>query len=156
MIGHEGEQLGIFQVQDALKKAEEVGYDLVEISPTAKPPVCKIMDFGKFKYEQAKKLKDSRKNQITVQLKEVKMRPATGAHDLAVKVNKIREFLTFGHKVKVTVQFRGREMAHQDLGRKLLAKVLDDTKTFGEPELSPRMEGRFLSAILQPGKAKSA
>lgn len=155
LIGSDGSQLGVFQTRDALKKAEDEGLDLVEISPTAKPPVCKIMDFGKYKYEQAKKKKDQRKHQVVVLLKEVKMRPSTGEHDLDVKKNRIKGFLESGHKVKITIQFRGREMAHKDLGKKLLDRVVKDVEAWGIPEYSPKFEGRFLSAVLQPSKPKA-
>ncbi len=156
LIGHDGAQLGIFQTRDAQKKAQDVGLDLVEISPTAKPPVCKIMDFGKYKYEQAKKRHQARKHQVNVQTKEIKLRPATGEHDLMTKVNHIREFLTEGHKVKVTVQFRGRELAHKELGHAMFTRVVKEVGTLGAPEQMPRFEGRFLCAILQPAKGKTA
>lgn len=150
MIGPEGEQMGIFQTRDAMRKAEDCGLDLVEISPTAKPPVCRIMDFGKYKYEQAKKQHAARKQQVTVQLKEVKMRPSTGEHDLGVKFTRIREFLAHGCKVKVTVQFRGRELAHRGRGRELIDRMVTEMTEYGVPEQSARFEGRFLSVTLAP------
>lgn len=156
LIGHEGDQLGIFQTADALRKAEDLGLDLVEISPTARPPVCKIMDFGKYKYEQAKKAHEARKHQIVVLTKEIKLRPATGEHDLETKLTHMREFLSDGHKVKVTIQFRGREMAHKELGQQMLKRVIEGLAKVGTPEQMPKFEGRFLTAMIQPGKAKPA
>ncbi|MBI4238162.1 MAG: translation initiation factor IF-3 [Deltaproteobacteria bacterium] len=156
LIGAEGEQLGVFQTADALKLAEDIGLDLVEISPTARPPVCKIMDVGKWKYEQAKKAHEARKHQFVALVKEIKLRPSTGVHDLEVKLKRIREFLTQGHKAKVTIQFRGREMAHKDLGQKMLQRVITGVAELGAPEQTPRFEGRFLSTVLQPMKQKSA
>lgn len=154
LIDHDGNQLGLFQTRDALKRAEEFGYDLVEISPGAKPPVCKIMDFGKYKYEQAKKKHEARKHQVVVQLKEIKMRPATGEHDLMVKFTRVKEFLAHGHKVKLTVQFRGREVAHKELGRSVIARALKEMALCAVAEQEPRFEGRFLSVVLAPVKIK--
>jgi translation initiation factor IF-3 len=154
LIGHDGEQLGVFQTRDARKKAEDLGLDLVEISPAAKPPVCKIMDFGKYKYDQAKKRHQARKTHTVSLLKEIKMRPATGDHDLEVKYKRMREFLAQGHKVKVTIQFRGREMAHKDLGRALLTRVVAVMEEHETPEQNPKFEGRFLTTVLAPMKAK--
>lgn len=137
-----------------MRKAEDSGLDLVEISPTARPPVCKIMDYGKFKYEQAKRYTEARKHQSVVVVKEIKMRPSTGEHDLIVKINRIRKFLGQGNKAKVTVQFRGREMAYKERGRDLLLRVISEVAAIGTPEQMPKFEGRFLSVVVQPGKAK--
>jgi translation initiation factor IF-3 len=150
VIDHDGQQLGLFQTTDAMRRAEEFGLDLVEIAPTERPPVCKIMDFGKFKYEQSKKKQTARKQSASTQLKEVKMRPSTGVHDLDTKFRRAKEFLTHGHKVKMTVQFRGREMVHQDRGKVLIQRAIADMEEFGYPEQPPRLEGRVLSVVLVP------
>ena len=148
----ESEQLGILATPDALKKAEELGYDLVEISPTAQPPVCKIMDFGKYKYELSKKAHVAKQHQKGTQLKEVKLRPRTNQHDLETKVRQMREFLAEGNKTKVTVMFRGREMAYQQMGRAMLDKVMVLIGTGAQIEQPPRQEGRFLMMVLAPKK----
>ena len=132
--------------------AEEAGLDLVEISPNANPPVCKIMDFGKFKYEQQKKEAEARKNQKTIEVKEVKFRPNTDVHDYDVKMRNVTRFLEAGDKVKVTLRFRGREMAHQNLGRELLERVADDTKEIGKVENFPKMEGRQMVMMIGPSQ----
>ncbi|SFR16390.1 bacterial translation initiation factor 3 (bIF-3) [Poseidonocella sedimentorum] len=130
--------------------AEEVGLDLVEISPNANPPVCKIMDFGKFKYEQQKRESEARKKQKTIEVKEVKFRPNTDVHDYGVKMRNVMKFLENGDKVKVTLRFRGREMAHQNLGRNLLERVAEDVKEIGKIENMPRMEGRQMVMMIGP------
>jgi len=130
--------------------ATEAGLDLVEISPNAKPPVCKIMDFGKFKYEQQKRESEARKKQKTIEVKEVKFRPNTDTHDYDVKMRNVFKFLEAGDKVKVTLRFRGREMAHQDLGRNLLQRISDDVKDVGKVENMPKMEGRQMIMIIGP------
>ncbi|MBI4367170.1 MAG: translation initiation factor IF-3 [Deltaproteobacteria bacterium] len=152
LIGPDGAQLGVFQTLDAMRKAEEFGLDLVEISPTARPPVCKIMDYGKYKYEQAKRMHEARKHQVVVHTKEVKMRPVTDQHDFATKVKHIRRFLTDGNKAKVTIQFRGREMMHRELGQEMLRKVVTEMGPLAAVEQMPKFEGRFLSLILAPAK----
>ncbi len=134
----------------ALELAEQAGLDLVEISPNAKPPVCKIMDFGKFKYEQQKKESEARKKQKVIEVKEVKFRPNTDTHDYDVKMRNVTKFLENGDKVKVTLRFRGREMAHQELGRQLLQRVAEDTKELGKVEAIPRVEGRQMVMIINP------
>ncbi len=126
--------------------------DLVEISPNANPPVCKIMDFGKFKYEQQKKESEARKKQKIIEVKEVKFRPNTDTHDYDVKMRNVTKFLSNGDKVKVTLRFRGREMAHQDLGRRLLERVADDTVELGKIEAMPKMEGRQMVMMINPLK----
>ncbi len=130
--------------------AEEAGLDLVEISPNASPPVCKIMDFGKFKYETQKKEAEARKNQKIIEIKEVKFRPNTDQNDYDVKMRNVFKFLENGDKVKVTLRFRGREMAHQDLGRQLLERVADDTVDLGKVESFPRLEGRQMVMMIGP------
>ena len=132
--------------------AEEVGLDLVEISPGANPPVCKIMDFGKFKYEQQKKAAEAKKKQKTIEIKEVKFRPNIDTHDYDVKMRSVTKFLGEGDKVKVTLRFRGREMAHQDLGRRLLERVAADTEEIGKVEAIPKMEGRQMVMMINPLK----
>ncbi len=130
--------------------AEEAGLDLVEISPNATPPVCKIMDFGKFKYEQQKKEAEARKKQKIIEIKEVKFRPGTDKHDYDVKMRSVLKFLGNGDKVKVTLRFRGREMAHQDLGRQLLEQIATDITEFGKIENMPKMEGRQMVMMIGP------
>jgi translation initiation factor IF-3 len=150
VIGPESEQLGILTTPDALKKAEEMGYDLVEVAPTAQPPVCKIMDYGKYKYELNKKSHTSKQHQKSTHVKEIKLRPRTDQHDLETKVRQMKEFLADGNKTKVTVTFRGREMAYQQMGRAVLEKVIALTGDKGQIEQPPRMEGRFLVMVLAP------
>ena len=132
--------------------AEEVGLDLVEISPNASPPVCKIMDFGKFKYEQQKKESEARKNQKVIEVKEIKFRPNTDTHDYDVKMRSVMKFLEGGDKVKVTLRFRGREMAHLELGRKLLERVAEDVTDHGKVEAIPKLEGRQMVMMINPVK----
>ncbi len=136
-------------VQDGIKNAEAAGLDLVEIAPTANPPVCRIMDHSRFKYEQEKKEKEARKKQKVVHIKEIRLGPKIGEHDYQFKVNHLIEFLKKGDKVKVTMIFRGREMAHVDLGRKILEKLSSDISGVGEIEEQPRMEGRFINMIIR-------
>jgi translation initiation factor IF-3 len=150
VIGPESEQLGILATTDALKKAEEMGYDLVEVAPTAQPPVCKIMDFGKYKYELSKKAHTAKQHQKGTHLKEVKLRPRTDRHDLETKVRQMKEFLAEGNKTKVTVMFRGREMAYQEMGRTMLEKVIASLGGVGQIEQPPRFEGRLLVMVIAP------
>ncbi|MGC8202822.1 translation initiation factor IF-3 [Aliiroseovarius sp. PTFE2010] len=150
LIGADGENAGVVTPARALEMANEVGLDLVEISPNATPPVCKIMDFGKFKYEQQKRESEARKKQKTIEIKEVKFRPNTDQHDYEVKMRNVFKFLEGGDKVKVTLRFRGREMAHQDLGRRLLERVAEDTKEIGKVENMPKMEGRQMIMMIGP------
>jgi len=152
LIGADGENVGVVSPDRAMELAEEAGLDLVEISPNAKPPVCKIMDFGKFKYEQQKRESEARKKQKTIEVKEVKFRPNTDTHDYDVKMRNVVKFLEAGDKVKVTLRFRGREMAHQNLGRELLERVADDTKEIGKVENFPKMEGRQMVMMIGPTK----
>jgi len=148
VINADGEQLGVMETRDAIRSAEEQGLDLVEVAPTAKPPVCRIMDFGKYKYEMAKKAHESKKNQTVILVKEIKFRPRTDEHDVNFKTNNIKRFLEEGHKVKVTVMFRGREMAHTDQGRSLLERVVSELQNEAVVEQSPRMEGRNMILLL--------
>ena len=150
VIGSEGEQLGILKTSEALKRAHEGGFDLVEVAPTSTPPVCRIMDYGKFKYEQSKKEHKTRQHQKSTQVKEIKLRPRTDKHDLETKVRRIVEFLQEGIKTKVTVMFRGREMANRELGRVAMEKVREEIKDAGTIEMEPKMEGRNLYMIVAP------
>ena len=150
LISGNGEQLGVVNVKTALTMAEEQNVDLVEISPTARPPVCKLMDFGKYKYEQSKKRDEAKKKQKQVQIKEIKFRPGTDDGDYNIKMRKIREFLANGDKVKITLRFRGREMAHQQLGGQLLERVKADLVEDGTVESFPKMEGRQMVMMLAP------
>ena len=155
VIDAEGGQLGILDTREAIKKAEEAGLDLVEVAPTAKPPVCRIMDFGKYKYEMAKKAAESRKHQTVIVVKEIKLRPRTDDHDVNFKLNNIKRFLEEGNKVKVTVMFRGREMAHIDHGRAVLNRIITELQNDAIVESSPRLEGRNMTLLLG-AKAKTA
>jgi translation initiation factor IF-3 len=150
LISDNGENMGVVAIADALAAASEAGLDLVEISPNSNPPVCKILDVGKFKYQSQKKASEARKNQKIVEIKEVKMRPNIDTHDYEVKMKNIQRFFEEGDKVKVTLRFRGREMAHQDLGIKLLQQVRDETSTIAKVESEPRLEGRQMVMVLAP------
>jgi translation initiation factor IF-3 len=150
LIGAEGENLGVVEPRRALELAEQAGLDLVEISPNATPPVCKIMDFGKFKYETQKREAEARKKQKVIEIKEIKMRPMIDDHDYDVKMRAIRRFFEEGDKVKITLRFRGREMAHQELGQQLLDRVKKDTVEIAKVESEPRFEGRQIVMVLAP------
>jgi translation initiation factor IF-3 len=150
LIGADGENVGVVTPERAMVMAEEAGLDLVEISPNAEPPVCKIMDFGKFKYETQKKEAEARKKQKIIEIKEIKFRPNTDTHDYEVKMRSVFKFLEEGDKVKITLRFRGREMAHQELGRQLLERVAEDTKDVGRVENFPKMEGRQMVMLIGP------
>nr|WP_268931484.1 translation initiation factor IF-3 [Neisseria lactamica] len=152
LISESGEQLGVVSVREALAMAEGQDVDLVEISPTAKPPVCKLMDYGKYKYQQAKKRDEAKKNQKQVQIKEIKFRPGTDEGDYQIKMRNINRFLADGDKVKVTLRFRGREMAHQQLGAQLLERVKEDLAEVAQIESFPRMEGRQMVMMIAPKK----
>lgn len=157
VIGEDGEQLGIMPTIQALRRAESVSLDLVEVQPRAKPPVCKIMDYGKYKYEQSRKLTESKKKQQQIELKEVKFRPKTGEHDFDVKVRNLKKFLEKGNKGKVTVMFRGREIVHPDMGREMLNRVIQALGDEATIEQTPRLEGRQMVMIVAPGRgAKKA
>nr|WP_238987509.1 translation initiation factor IF-3 [Roseovarius dicentrarchi] len=150
LIGADGENVGVVSGARALEMAIEAGLDLVEISPNAKPPVCKIMDFGKYKYETQKREAEARKKQKIIEVKEVKFRPNTDTHDYDVKMRNVFKFLEGGDKVKITLRFRGREMAHQDLGRALLQRIAADVDGHGKVESMPKMEGRQMIMIIGP------
>lgn len=150
VIGAEGEQIGILPRADAIALAKEAGMDLVEVAATADPPVCRIMDFGKFKYEQQQKKKEAKKNQSVVQIKEIKVRPKTDDHDYETKLRHIRRFLMDGDRCKVTVFFRGREIVHKDRGQVILERVIEDTRDIGKVEQDPSAEGRTLQMLLMP------
>ena len=147
-----GEQLGIMSIREALALAEEQDVDLVEIAPTAKPPVCKLMDFGKYKYEQSKKRDEAKKKQKQVQIKEIKFRPGTDEGDYNIKMRNVKRFLEDGDKVKITLRFRGREMAHQEFGAQLLERVKADLEELAAVESFPKMEGRQMVMVLAPKK----
>ena len=148
VIDEDGQVVGVMSSSQALQLARERNVDLVEVSPMATPPVCRLMDYGRFKYEQAKKENEARKRQKTSELKEIRLSPKTDDHDIAVKVRKVEEFLGEGDKVKVVVRFRGREMAHPELGRRLLEQMMADVKNIAVVERTPIMEGRMMSMIL--------
>ncbi len=150
VIGANAEQLGILSRAEALQAAKEQGFDLVEVSPNADPPVCRIMDYGKFKYEQQKKKQEAKKNQNVVQIKEIKVRPKTDEHDYETKVRHIRRFLEAGDRCKVSVFFRGREIVHKDRGETILDRIIEDTKDIGKVEQEARTEGRVLQMMLVP------
>lgn len=152
LVGEEGEQLGIVSLREALAAAEDAGLDLVEIAPMAKPPVCKLMDFGKFKYQEQKKAHEARLKQKQVQVKEVKLRPGTDENDYQIKLRNLKRFLEDGDKCKVTLRFRGREMAHQDIGMRQLERVKADLEELGQVEQMPKMEGRQMVMVIAPKK----
>ncbi|MDD5475555.1 MAG: translation initiation factor IF-3 [Syntrophales bacterium] len=152
VVGVTGEQLGIMALADALARAEDEGYDLVEVAPNASPPVCRIMNYGKFKFQQSKKLHQAKKSQTTVQLKEIRLRPKTEEHDLQVKLRHMRRFLEQNNKVKVTVLFRGREIVYATLGRELLQGIAENLSDLGVVDQHPRLEGRRMVMIVSPKK----
>jgi translation initiation factor IF-3 len=150
VIDPEGNQLGILPVAEAIAKAGDFGLDLVEVSPKAEPPVCKIMDYGKYKYLQSKKGHEAKKKQAGGQLKEVKFRPKTEEHDLQVKLRNVERFLKGGYKTKISIVFRGRELAHKNLGERMMERVIEETKEWGVAEYPPKFEGRSMVVILAP------
>ena len=152
LIGIEGEPIGIVKIEEAMRMAEEKEIDLVEIAPTAKPPVCRLMDYGKFKYRESKKAHEAKLKQKQIQVKEVKFRPGTDEGDYKIKVRNLIRFLTEGDKTKVTLRFRGREMAHQELGMQLLKRVEADLSQIGQVEQWPKLEGRQMVMIVAPKK----
>jgi translation initiation factor IF-3 len=154
LLDEQGEQLGIVPIREALRMAEERDVDLVEIAPLANPPVCRLMDFGKFKYREAKKAHEAKLKQKQIQVKEVKFRPGTDEGDYQIKLRNLIRFLEDGDKTKVTLRFRGREMAHQEFGVRLLARVREDLDPYGTVEQFPKMEGRQLVMVLAPKKGK--
>ena len=155
LIGPEGEQIGIINTQDALQKAEDSGLDLVEVAGQSSPPVCRIMDYSKYKYEQEKKEKEARKHQKIVHLKEIKMKPNIEEHDYQVKLHHIKRFLERGDKAKLTMTFRGREMSHMSIGKKIMDRVVSDLNEAGEVEKGPMMEGRNIMIYFMPRPSAS-
>ena len=149
-IDPDGEQLGVLDTFDAIRKAEDFGLDLVEVQPNADPPVCKILDYGKFKYEAQKRANEARKKQKIIEIKEIKLRPNIDEHDYQVKMRNVQKFLNAGDKVKVTLRFRGREMVHQELGANVLTRVREETDEFAKVEAMPKMEGRQMIMVLAP------
>jgi translation initiation factor IF-3 len=149
-IDPDGNQLGGLATREALHKAEDFGLDLVEVQPNADPPVCKILDYGKFKYEAQKRANEARKKQKTIEVKEIKFRPNIDEHDYQVKMRNVSKFLAAGDKVKVTLRFRGREMAHQELGAKVLARVREETEEVAKVEAMPKLEGRQMVMVIAP------
>jgi translation initiation factor IF-3 len=156
LIDEEGQQVGIIPTRDALEMARQRGLDLVEVAPNAVPPVCRLMDYGKFRYEQSRKERESRRHQHVVELKEVRIRPKIDDHDLATKGRQAAKFLDAGDKVKLTVLFRGREMAHPDIGRGLLDQLADQLRPHGSVEQPPRMEGRTMTMFMNPLRQKQS
>ena len=152
LIGVEGEQIGIVSLASAMRMAEEAEVDLVEIAPTAKPPVCRLMDYGKFKYQESKKRHEAKLKQKQIQVKEIKFRPGTDEGDYQIKLRNLIRFLEEGDKAKVTLRFRGREMAHQEFGIKLLERVRTDLDPYGVVEQFPKLEGRQMIMVLSPKK----
>ena len=150
VIGSEGNNLGVMQLKQAIQKAKDEGLDLIEISPNANPPVCKIMDMGKYKYDLQKKANQAKKKQKIVSLKEIKLRPGTEIHDYNFKIKNAKKFISKGDKVKFTVKFKGREMQHIELGKDLMKRIIDDTKDIGKVETHPKFEGRQMIMIIQP------
>ena len=150
VIGSEGNNLGVMQLKQAIHLAKEEGLDLIEISPNANPPVCKIMDMGKYKYDLQKKANQAKKKQKVVSLKEIKLRPGTEIHDYNFKIKNAKKFITKGDKVKFTVKFKGREMQHVELGKDLMKRIIEDTKDIGKVETHPKFEGRQMIMIIQP------
>jgi len=154
LVGLEGEQLGVVRTSEALRMAEDAGVDLVEIAPQAVPPVCRIMDYGKFKYQEQKKAHEAKLKQKQIQVKEIKFRPGTDEGDYLVKLRNLIKFLDEGDKAKITLRFRGREMAHQEFGIRLLERVRTDLEPYGQVEQMPKLEGRQMIMVLAPKKKK--
>lgn len=155
LIGAKGEQLGVVSTDEALRLAQEAEVDLVEVAPTAQPPVCRLLDYGKFRYSKQKKEAEAKKKQHVTQLKELRVRPGTDEHDLERQLKKAQEFLGEGQRVKFTLRFRGREMAHQQLGREKLLKVAEQLSDIGWIEIEPRTEGRVMHLVMAPGARKA-
>ena len=155
LIGAEGEQVGIIATDQAMKMGQEKGLDLVEVAPNASPPVCRLMDYGKFRYSKQKKDAEAKKKQHVTQVKELRVRPGTDLHDLQRQTKKAQEFLEDGQRVKFTLRFRGREMAHQDLGRQKLTQVAEELSEVGWVEVTPRTEGRVMHLVMSPGQKKA-
>lgn len=156
LIDDQNNQLGVLSLDAALRIASEKGLDLVEVAPQASPPVCRLMDYGRFKFETIKREKDQRRKQNVIKLKEMKLRPKVAEHDFQTKFKGLKQFLEAGEKVKVTIMFRGREMVHQDIGRRILNRVADDARLFAVVERQPLLEGKNLFMILAPSRAAAA
>ena len=154
MIGEDGGQLGVVPLAKALAVAEEAGLDLVEIAPMANPPVCKVMDYGKYRYQEQKKAQEARLKQKQIQVKEIKLRPGTDENDYQIKLRNLRRFLEEGDKAKVTLRFRGRELSHQELGMRQLERIREDLADIGVVEQMPRLEGRQMVMVIAPKKSK--
>ena len=150
VINSDGENLGVLNLQEAISKAKDENLDLIEIAPNARPPVCKIMDMGKYKYDQQKKLNKAKKKQKKIELKEIKLRPVTEVHDYTFKIKNAQKFLSKGDKVKFTIRFKGREMQHTKLGNDLMEKIKIDMKTIGRVELQPKFDGKQMIMVIQP------
>ena len=150
VISSNGKQLGIISIREALYHAEDEGFDLVEVSPDANPPVCKIIDYGKLKYKEQKSKKEAKKKQKTIEVKEIKMRPGIDKHDYKVKIKALSKFISGGNKVKVSLRFRGREMEHQNLGMELLKKLTEEVSEYAKIETPPKAEGRQIMMVLAP------
>ena len=150
VIDSDGENLGVLNLQEAIKKAKNKGLDLIEIAANVKPPVCKIMDIGKYKYDQQKKASKAKKNQKKVELKEIKLRPVTEVHDYTFKIKNARKFLAKGDKVKFTIKFKGRELQHKNLGNDLMDKIKADMENVGKIELQPKFDGKQMIMVIQP------
>lgn len=154
LIGPDGDQLGIKETREAIKIAREMDLDLVEVAPNAKPPVCRIMDYGKYRYEQTIKEKEARKKQVRIEYKEIKIRPKIDPHDFKIKLDRINKFLSSGYRVKVTLMFKGREMAHPEIGMQLMNDVADGVEGFGITEGAPKQEGKNMLLIVSPLKSR--
>ena len=154
VISSTGEQLGIISIREALNHAEDEGFDLVEVSPDANPPVCKIIDYGKLKYKEQKSKKEARKKQKTIEVKEIKLRPCIDKHDYEVKIKALSKFIAGGNKVKVFLRFRGREMEHQNLGMELLKKLTEEVSDYAKIEVPPKPEGKQIMMVLVPQLSK--
>ena len=150
VIGHDGENLGILNLNDAINRAKDVGLDLIEIAPNTKPPVCKIMDMGKYKYDAQKKANKAKKKQKKIELKEIKLRPVTEVHDYNFKIKNAQKFIVKGDKVKFTIRFKGRELQHSHLGNELMNKIKEDMKDIGKVELDPKFDGKQMIMVIQP------
>ncbi len=150
VISNDGGNLGILNLNEAVSKAKDEGLDLIEIAPNAKPPVCKIMDMGKFKYDQQKKANKAKKKQKKIELKEIKLRPVTEVHDYTFKIKNAQKFLSKGDKVKFTIRFKGRELQHSHLGNELMGKIKEDMKDIGKVELHPKFDGKQMIMVIQP------
>jgi len=156
LVGSDGAQIGIVSIQDALRRAQDLDLDLVEVAPQAQPPVCRIMDYGKYKYERDIRQKEARKKQSRIEVKEIKFRPKIDPHDYATKKGHVIRFLKAGARVKVTIMFRGREMAHTELGRKILDRLVEDLKDIAQVDAYPKLDGRNMVMVIAPSKRQVA